>query len=487
MKMVTCAEMRVIENDAFSRGATAAELMETVGWKMAQVILKRHPQNGKVVAYLGKGNNAGDALVILRHLYEHGWTISVRMECLVEELSELSQLNYRLIENHLSKPSNLKADILLDGLLGIGGKGGLRDPLLGLAAEMNDRRHQGARVYAVDIPSGMNADEGNVYEGAVIADVTMTVACVKQGLLNDHAIDHIGEIELIEINELPAPSGDAHHQVELITDNFLRSYVRRPPFSQHKGMAGRVGIIAGSRGMLGAAALAAKGALRGGAGLVTLFVEESLYCCILPLIPVEVMTIPAKSLSEVIQHKFDALVIGPGLGNSIFLSEIKDLLDAIDYPIVLDADALNWIAENQYLDHLKENHIVTPHPGEMVRMLPESTSLSREETAKSFVQQYDATLLYKGSRTIVANKKSAIYYNTTGSPGMASGGQGDALSGLLAALLGRKHSPLEAACASAYIAGKAATIAIASGESEESLIASDVLDRFGKAFLWIHG
>ena len=487
MKAVTCAEMVAIENEAIDRGVTAAHLMETVGWKMAQVILKRHPQKGNCVAYLGKGNNAGDALVILRHLYEHGWTISVRMECLVEELSELSQINYRLIESHLSAPTHLNADVLLDGLLGIGGKGALRDPLLSLAVEMNKRRNQGARVYVIDIPSGVDADDGNVYDGAVIADVTMIVACVKQGLLADHAINHIGEIEFIEISELPAPIGDSHQHLELITENLLRFYIQRPPFSQHKGMAGRVGIIAGSKGMIGAAALAAKGALRGGAGLVTLFVEESLYKYILPLIPVEVMTQPIKTLDEVMKHKFDALVIGPGLGNSMFLSDIKNLLDKIDYPIVLDADALNWIAENQYLDNLKENHIVTPHPGEMARMLPESSSLSREETAKLFVQKYSATLLYKGSRTIVANKKSAIYYNTTGSPGMASGGQGDTLSGLLAALLGKKHTPIEAASAGAWLTGKAATIAIASGESEESLIASDVIDHLGEAFRWLHG
>jgi NAD(P)H-hydrate epimerase len=199
------------------------------------------------------------------------------------------------------------------------------------------------------------------------------------------------------------------------------------------------------------------------------------------------MTLPVKSLDEVTKHKFDALVVGPGLGNSIFLEGVLDLLDTIDYPVVIDADALNLIAENQSLGSLKESHIVTPHPSEMARLMSESSSLSRSDTVKLFVQKCPATLLYKGSRTIVANKQSALYYNTSGTPGMASGGQGDALSGLLAALLAQKNSPIQAAKAGAWLAGKAATIAIAAGESEESLTASDVIDHLGAAFKWIHG
>jgi NAD(P)H-hydrate epimerase len=374
--------------------------------------------------------------------------------------------------------------LLLDGLLGIGARGPLRDPLAALAAEINDLRSRGgARVAAVDIPSGVDGDTGEPYGGAVRADLTVTIAVPKTGLVSDAATGHVGRLEVIPLEELPSPAGD-----RVVTPAELRGLLPPRPFDMHKGQAGRVGVVAGSRGLLGAAILAATGALRGGAGLVTLYVLEEVYPLLLAAgPPPELMVKPVPNYQEVLRDPLDVLAVGPGLGRfeGGARADFSELLARFAGPLVVDADALNFLAaEGEGGAHgIDERMVITPHPGEMLRLFPEAADLSRAETARRFVDRHPCTLLYKGARTLVTAPGEALHYNSTGTPGMASGGQGDVLTGLLGALLGGGLAPLDAARAAAWLAGRASERALAEGaEAEESLLAHETARCLGKAF-----
>ncbi|OUV18394.1 MAG: NAD(P)H-hydrate epimerase, partial [Verrucomicrobiaceae bacterium TMED86] len=370
--MITCRGILEIESRVFRTGISAETLMEKVGRRMARVILRDHPISGRVEAYLGKGHNAGDALVVLRVLKQEGWQVSVKLAFPETEMAVLTRKKLREL-GELGSDHGFRRGphLLLDGMLGIGTEGSLREPLLGMAEEMNERRlNSGARVVAMDIPTGLDADTGG--EGAVVADLTLTVGIPKLGLVADSATDFVGRLELIEVEELPLPEeGD-----RLISRQFLRPR----PFSFHKGQAGRVGIIAGSPGLLGAAALACHGALRGGAGLITLWAEKELLSDLRAMVSPEVMIRElGDDWAEVCQLNPDALVIGPGLGSDCSDSLFR-LLEKNQPPTVLDADALNLIATHERQDLLGANILATPHLGEMARL--HSVEGARAEIAR---------------------------------------------------------------------------------------------------------
>ncbi|MED5418304.1 MAG: NAD(P)H-hydrate epimerase, partial [Verrucomicrobiota bacterium] len=341
--------MRELEEQAFRAGVSAEALMDRAGRRLGEALRRLCPEPGTAVAYLGRGNNGGDALVALQVLRAAGWNIVVRCPFQPLELSLLSRRKLReLGEVELQAdaldPSDHPAPLLLiDGLLGLGAQGPLRDPLRALAAEMNELRAcAGARVVAVDIPSGLNGDTGEPGEGGVQADLTATIGIPKRGLVADGALNHVGRIEVIPLEELPVPAdGD-----RLTTSQNLRALLPPRDFETHKGQAGRVGIVGGSRGMFGAAGLAALGALRGGAGLVTVYVLERDYPLLLAAAPPEAMVRPVTSYAEVADVEQDVLVLGPGLGRHEGGEEsaLLDLLGRNDIPLVVDADALNLLA-----------------------------------------------------------------------------------------------------------------------------------------------
>jgi NAD(P)H-hydrate epimerase len=492
MGTVTCAEMREMEDEVFSTGVSAEELMDKAGRRLGQAAVRLFPQAGTAVAYIGTGNNGGDALVALGVLREAGWEILVRgtgaelgglPEKKLGELGEPWVLKEPLAARDCRRPL-----LLLDGLLGIGAKGPLRAPLGELAGEMNAlRQSAGAVVGAVDIPSGVHGDTGEIHPGAVVADVTFTIGAPKRGLLADEAVNHVGRLELIPLEELPVPpTGD-----RVIVPEELRTCLSRRSHDLHKGGAGRVGLVAGSPGMLGAACLAAQGALRGGAGLVTLFVSPNLY----PLMiaagpPPELMIKPVDQYTDVLDEQLDVLALGPGLGRASKQQgrALLDLLEGFEKTVVLDADGLNLVAASGPEAHLRSGMIVTPHPGELHRLFPGAEGLDRATTARQFVEAFPVTLLLKGARTIVTAREECLHYNSTGTPGMASGGQGDVLTGLIAALIAQGMSPLDAARTGAWLAGRASEIVVnVQAQSEQSLLAGDTAGALGAAFAELQG
>lgn len=518
MGSLTCAEMRRLEDVAFKQGATAEDLMEKAGLGIARAILRRYPESGResgrgsgresgtAIACIGSGNNGGDALVAVRHLADAGWEIGVKCGHTRSQLGILPRKKWRELDERgaltvdsdkvdddaLGDPrplGSLGPLVLLDGLLGIGSQGALRSPLDQLAVWINHTRtHQGADVVAMDIPSGLDGDTGHVYEGAVVADLTLTVAVPKTGLFSHSAANFTGAIERVPLLELPVPDHLDASRPYLNDVHSLRDIPIRRPHDFHKGDAGRVGILAGSRGMLGAAVLCAKGALHAGAGLVTLFIEEAMYSTLAPMLPPEVMLRPIGSLAEIDQVRLDAFAVGPGMGGEggeVFF----ELLNRFKGPVVLDADGLNLISADGVEKHIRPNMVLTPHPGEMERMFPDLAKLSRLEAGRGFISRFaGTTLVLKGSRSLIAESHSPIYINGTGHAGMATGGQGDVLTGVIAALLGQGIESFVAARLGVWLCGRAAELAVSHGRaSEQSMLASDVINWLGMAFRDLKG
>jgi NAD(P)H-hydrate epimerase len=346
------------------------------------------------------------------------------------------------------------------------------------------RETSSSRTFALDLPTGLNGTTGAADPDAVLADVTLTVGFVKTGLLADGAERWVGRLAVLPLEALHA-FAHALPALEIATPAALRPHWPRRPADLHKGLCGRVTLVAGNLGTVGAAVLAAQGALRAGAGLVTLCVPETIYGAAAALAPKECMVQPLRDLRDALTFKTDAFGIGPGLGKTAPEAAVEIIRNA-PVPAVLDADALNLLAEGRMdaLNHGAGPRLLTPHPGEMARLAPDLSALDRRAQVEAFTHRWPVTLLLKGARTLVGTAGVGISYNTTGNPGMASGGMGDVLTGVCAALLARGLPPHTAGLLGAWLCGRSAEALIASGvRSEESLLASDVADGLGAAFI----
>ncbi|WP_395740709.1 NAD(P)H-hydrate dehydratase [Prosthecobacter sp.] len=491
--ILTCRQMQQCEDAAFERGVSAAALMEEAGRGIANVVRQFAPRVGSLVLFLGKGNNAGDALVAARELKDDGWKVYVRLCCKPEAMKELPQKHLsglgslvRVLEDVMAFDFPAGPIVSLDGLVGIGAKGPLKPELRALAREMNLLRTQRhAMTIAMDLPSGLDGDRGEACEDAVEADVTAVVAQIKAGLLEDGADHYVGRMALVPLAELSDAEGDV--QAEVLTPRLLREWLPRRANDMHKGEAGRVGILAGSPGFLGAAELACRGAMRAGAGLVTLLVRPEAYPIIAPRMPAEVMVKPVTDYREVLEIRFDALAIGPGLGFA-HEKEIVEVLKESQTPTVVDADALTMLAKHpEVLDATGElPRLMTPHPGEMDRILrnfPGWHGMSRRALVEALTENAPGrTLLLKGARTVIGTHGQKTLFNTTGHPGMASGGMGDVLSGVCAAFAAQ-HLPLQrSAGLGAWLSGRAAELCVSEGGmAMEAVGATDVAAKLGAA------
>ncbi len=474
--------MRAAEKRAFAAGATAGALMEEAGAGIARALAKFFPEPGRCVVFAGKGHNAGDAFVAARRLAALGWAIETRLAYPRSKLSKLTAKKLR--ELRAAKPPAVGTGltIVLDGLLGLGARPPLREPIRAACREINAWRTR-ARVIAIDLPTGLDGDSGATDEDCVIADFTITVGFAKAGLLADAALDFVGRLEVIPLAALQSGARSA----ELAIPQTLGPLLPRRQYSAYKNQFGRIGIVAGSRGFTGAALLCSLGALRAGAGLVELFVLEEIYEIIAAAAAPEVMVKPVKSYAKLLEEPIDVWAVGPGLGKA-WAKEIRTLIRDAERPMVVDADGLNILAEKiDTLLKARGPRLLTPHPGEMKRLFP-AKKKSRADWAAKFCRTYDVALLLKGSRTIVAERGAPLSYNPTGTPAMATGGMGDVLTGVCAGLLGSQLLPNDAARVGAWVCGRAAELALSHGDaSEESLLPTDVLGHLGGAFRELHG
>src|SRR6266480_4353974 len=460
--------MRAAEESAVARGVTIETLMDQAGAGVARTVRQFFPKPARCLVFAGKGHNGGDALVAAEQLQRIGWKIDIRLPFVEETCSELTQKKLKALRDATPKsPDTLDRAphiIILDGLLGTGAKAFLREPVRTAVREINRlRRDENAFVFAVDVPTGLDADSGeNDPEDSVVADFTLTIGFAKHGLIVDSALNFVGRIQIVPLPGL-WPEGGAPN--ELAAGPYsLSPLLPRRRFSAYKNEFGRIGVVAGSKGFVGAALMTAEGALRAGAGLVEVFVPEEIYEVAASAAPVEAMVKPVRRYRDLLDEKeIDVWALGPGLGKAR-ASEILNLIEIAPQPMIVDADGLNIVADKiDVLRSCRGPRLLTPHPGEMRRLM-EVGKMARAGIARNFCDQFPITLLLKGSRTIVCERGKPISYNTTGNPGMASGGMGDVLTVVSACLAGREMSIFQ------------------DGASEESLLASDVLAHLGAAF-----
>lgn len=492
MPALSRSEMLAAESSAWSRGWTEEQVLDIAGKRLGLAIARYFKKSGTAIAYLGKGHNAGDAVVALRRLRDQfGWKVSVRHSFPPEQWAPLlgkKCAELGAVESWSQLPDWREMDeplVIIDGLLGCGGHGPLRGKVLELADEIQWLRlHAGAKVASVDLPSGLDPDTGLAFPGAVTADITFMIAHAKTGLLLSHAANHTGALAMVPVEPLDPLPEVPGSSMEVIAPQTMDFGKAPRAFDFHKGMAGRISVVAGSVKYSGAAILAATGALRGGGGLITLHVPEEALSIISAKCPPEIMVRPYRSLSELHNVDCDAWAIGCGLGKLCHEEggHLSVLISTHPSPAVLDADALNALAEWDQCHCIRPHHILTPHPGEFRRLAPNLAHLSREQAIIEFAKTCPATLLLKGGRTLIAGPGTPIWCNSTGTPAMACGGQGDLLAGVIGACLASGMGTMEAAACAAWTCGRASELALGLGASEESLTPSDTAGQLGRAF-----
>jgi hydroxyethylthiazole kinase-like uncharacterized protein yjeF len=494
--ILTAAQMVDAERAAFTAGEAAERLMEIAGRRAAEFVEQFHPRPGVCRVFAGKGHNGGDVLVAARYLAEAGWRIEIESVFLTQDLAPLTATMLKRLESTLGKEgstSQCRASalaqtapglttrpllsqplVVLDGLLGIGSSGEPRAPVAAAIRRINELRYENAAwVLAADLPSGLG-------HHSVEADATLTMGFAKTSLITDEETNFVGRLGIASLPGLEAPP--EADPAEVLVAEKLRCLLPPRHFDTHKGTYGRVAIVAGSLNYPGAARLCSAAAVHAGAGLVTLFAPPDIVPTLSAAVIPEVMVSPIEDFAELLGKKFEAIAIGPGLGrkrDEMARAFIRDC----PLPCVVDADALNAISESPaVLKSCAATRLLTPHPLELERIFPRQ-NLPRRQWVEAFVAEFPVALLLKGARTLLGEFGSAISYNSTGHPGMGSGGMGDVLTGVCAALLAQGKTPIEAGKLGAWVCGHSAEIAIRDGlASQESLCASDVIDHLGEAF-----
>lgn len=514
-KIITAAQMQELDRRTISEAhIPATTLMERAGLGVVTCLEQRFgPLRGKTVTVVcGKGNNGGDGYVAARLLRRHHAKVRVVAMAPVSELSRDAATMYKQFVRGAGKSSVYlytskaqtqillqESDILVDALLGTG----LSSTVTGRYAEAIDSINQTGRpVVAVDLPSGLHADTGAILGRAIRASLTVTFGLPKLGLYQNCGIDLAGEVAIVDIGIPPAYIDAIMSRTSLITEQAVRTYLPGRQPSSHKGTFGHAGIIAGSVGKTGAAAMAARAALRVGAGLVTVAIPASvndileaklLEAMTAPMPETKARTIARTALDRLIAFMAarTAIAIGPGLSTHPETVElVQALTKQLDRPAVLDADALNALTgRTALLASCKTPPIITPHPGEMARLEADATSQTvnsdRIGTASRFARERGLFVVLKGARTVVARPDGAVAICPTGNPGMATAGTGDVLTGMMVGLLAQGLPSWEAACAATYLHGAAGDLAAAK-RGQPGLIAGDVIEEIPYALRLIH-
>ena len=505
MKIVTAEQMMRIDHECAESGLPTSVLMENAGKAVAVEVTRilGDYYSKKIVVLAGPGNNGGDGLVAARYLWDSG--LGVRLYLFGKKRVDdpnLEMVHDRNIScTEISADNNLDgldtdlrdADAVLDALFGTGNnrplEGVFRQALskVSKASEENTDLH----IFAVDIPSGMNANTGAVDDVCLYADDTITLGYPKVGMYNQPGSERAGRITVVDIG---IPSQMAEDiSLELNTSEKVRSLLPRRPVSANKGTFGKVLVIAGSVNYIGAAYLACSGAMRIGAGLVTLATPASLQPVMaskltettylpLPEVNSQIDTVISVALLKDEMPKYDAVLAGCGLGQSEQTADLVKRLFVDNEtelpPVVLDADALNLLAdEPEWWRHFKGNAILTPHPGEMSRLTGieiADIQKNRLKIAEEAAERWGQTVVLKGAYSVMASPERPSVINPAANPGLASAGTGDVLSGVISGFLATGISPADAASCGVYVHGEAGEC-VRKKLGDTGMIASDLL------------
>ena len=468
MKVVTSEQMRALDQHTIAAGTPVVELMERAGRAVAKTALDllKNRAARDVLLFAGTGNNGGDTFVAARELAAAGCRPTLVRLGQPGDLTGAARTHFQKLTGVtiLDWPGKMPpADLIVDGLLGTGRTGEVREPSAAAIRFINATR---VPVLAIDVPSGLGTAT------CVRAAVTVTFGLPKIDLLQPPAVDFVGRLEVADIGLVPATT--VVDGVEWLTRGDLVLPERNR--SAHKGTFGHLLIIAGAEGYTGAPVLCAHAAVRSGVGLVTLAVPRNIYEIVAGRCPPEVMPIALDRLPSM--DNFAAVAIGPGLGRAPETQTfVRDFVAKVMGPVVVDADALDAI-------RLRPGLVLTPHPGEMGWLIGQSASVvqaDRWEIARQFARDQDVILALKGAGTVVTDKSGQLWINSTGNPGMAKGGMGDALTGIIGALLAQGLPPIEAAKAGVFLHGRAGDLA-AQRIGETTMLATDLIAALGGAF-----
>ncbi|MFZ5907243.1 MAG: NAD(P)H-hydrate dehydratase [Nitrospirota bacterium] len=522
MKVVTAAEMRELDREAIEGlGIPGIVLMERAGLAIVARIRERFGRR-RVVILAGRGNNGGDGMVVARTLQNEGWDVKVFLAGRQDALRGDALRQYRIarkcgvsvnpIENFLINRSSIfhARPILVDALLGTG----LDKNVSGVLSEAILRINEsGVPVISIDIPTGISSDTGQVMGNAVRADCTVTFGLPKRGHLLYPGAEYTGRLFIENIGFPEQLLRSQKIAADLTGREEAAALLPSRPACSHKGTYGHVLVIAGSKGKTGAALMAAHACMRAGAGCVTLGVPESLAEVFQARVTEEMtLSLPDRGdgtlsrnalrpVLEFLHTKADVLAIGPGIGVSGDIEHlVSSLIRKAGVPVVVDADGINAITGGKTLFSGAGGPVIlTPHPGEMARLLgKEQRAKGRNEAARArlrdeiekdrvhtaitFTRATGACLVLKGVPTLTAAPDGQVFFNSTGNPGMASAGSGDVLTGIISGLLGQKITPLNASILGVFIHGLAGDIA-ASVKGFQGVIATDILEYMPSAFL----
>lgn len=506
MKLAHAEQMRQLDREASKTfGIPEIVLMENAGIGTVQAIMESYGDlaGRSILIVSGQGNNGGDGLVIARHILQRGGFPFVFLMADAIKIKGAAAVNLKIVNNlkiplytitgdeSLQTLQNLlpECDLIIDAIFGIGLKRDVKNQFAAAIALINQAS---IPVVSVDISSGLDSDTGMPRGICVNANMTVTYGLAKPGHFTGIGPEISGALVVVDIGIPPIVLEQAALQIEVLENHAVSQLIRNRPIASHKGDYGHLLVLAGSRGKTGAALLSARAALRAGAGLVTICTPSDLNQ-IYETALAEAMTLPLASsgngfadnadyeeISSALAAK-EALVIGPGLGQHESTGQlVTRLYQEQRKPMVVDADALNFLAnDSAQLGKAKGVRILTPHPGEMARLLGKPTQeiqANRLQTARDFAADHNVFLVLKGANTVIASPDGHIAINATGNPALAAAGSGDVLAGFIGSLLAQGLSPWDAARLGVYAHGLAADRIAKDNDIQSGLLASELAD-----------
>jgi len=511
MKAVTSQQMREIDRKAIEENKLSGlALMENAGLRIFQSLKNIYTdlRLKKIIIFSGSGNNGGDGFVVTRHLYDYG--VKVKVFLLApsnkikgeagENLNIIDKMGVELIEVETVKLEEVQeaiqnSDLIIDAILGTG----LQGRVTGLKAKIiNLINVAGKEVVAIDVPSGLDVDTGKIVGPCIKAIHTITLALPKIGLLLFPGASYAGKVTVEDIGIPSYLLTNKKLKTNIVTKEIVKSLLPFRAIHSHKGSFGKVLILAGSVGMTGAAYLASEAAMRSGTGIVILGIPRSLN----PIMEVkltEVMTLPLaetekQSLGEdaeetisKLMKDFSILGIGPGISRELETQRlVRKIIEKSNIPLVIDADAIYALSKDaSILKKVKVPLVITPHPGEMAKLINKDIDYilnNQLDIARKIAQEFGIIIVSKGARTIVANKEGEAYINIGDNSGMATGGAGDVLTGIVCSLVAQGADSFSAAIAGVYIHSLAGDLA-RDIKGERGMIAGDILSQVPQAFL----
>ncbi|NVO02066.1 MAG: NAD(P)H-hydrate dehydratase [Bacteroidetes bacterium] len=495
VKQIREADQYTILNEPIK----SIDLMERAAFKSYQWIIEKFDNTYQFNIFCGLGNNGGDGLVIARLLSENGFLVNVfkvmHSNNFSDEFLENDKRFSKLYPKNISiikkigdiKPIDIsKKNIIIDAILG----SGLSKPISGIIEDtVKWINHQSCLVISIDIPTGLFSDDNsdNNLKAITKADFTLTFQFPKLAFMFPENEEFVGNLEVLDIGLHPNFLKDVKTNSFFIESNDLQAFFKYRKKYSHKGSYGHALLLAGSYGKIGAAILASKSCLKSGSGLITVHLPECGYQIIQTSFPEAMVSVDKNEnfISEIPDiSKYDSIAIGPGIGTEEETQKaFKLLIQSSKIPLIIDADAINILSENQtWLSFLPSNSILTPHPKEFERLVGKSSnSMEKMKLAKDFSSKFQVFIILKGANSMIVSPNGNYYFNSTGNPGMATGGSGDVLTGILLGLMSQGYSPFETCLIGVYLHGFAGDLALKTN-TVETLIASNITRNLNKAF-----